>query len=281
MIEKLFILLQHILPQHLLSRVVGALAVCQIRSIKDFLIRRFIAAFKIDMQDYERQTPEEFEHFNDFFTRTLKPGARTLPEDSSVCFSPVDGAISQLGYTTQGRLIQAKGRDYRLAELLADHDLAARLEGGAFATLYLAPKDYHRIHMPFDGTLKSMIHVPGDLYSVNNATADGVDRLFARNERVVCVFDTPHGEVAMVLVGAMIVASISTVWHGQVTPVRGVQRWDYPSTEKIELKRGDEMGQFALGSTVILCTAPDALSWDSESVPGLDLQLGQAIGRWS
>lgn len=281
MITKLFILLQHILPQHLLSRVVGALAVCRIHPIKNFLIQRFIAAFKIDMQDYERQTPQEFEHFNDFFTRTLKPGTRPIPEDAAVCFSPVDGAISQLGQTTQGRLIQAKGRDYRLSELLADHELAGRLEGGAFATLYLAPKDYHRIHMPFDGKLKSMIHVPGDLYSVNEATADGVDRLFARNERVVCVFDTAHGEVAMVLVGAMIVASISTVWHGQVTPVKGVQRWDYLAEQNIELKRGEEMGQFALGSTVILCTAADALTWDSESTPGMDLRLGQAIGRWS
>ena len=280
MIAKLFIALQYLLPQHLLSRAVGYLARCEWGPLKDLLIKTFIRAFKVQMDDYQRTEAAEFKHFNDFFTRTLKPGAREIPEDANTAFSPVDGAISQLGMTTQGRLIQAKGRDYRLAELLADDALAQRLEGGAFATLYLAPKDYHRIHMPFDGTLTQMIHVPGDLFSVNNDTAEGVDRLFARNERVVCVFDTQHGEVAMVLVGAMIVASISTVWHGQVTPVKGVQSWHYTTTQNIQLKRGDEMGQFALGSTVILCTQPDRLVWDESSVPGLPLRLGQPIGQW-
>lgn len=280
MIAKLFVALQFILPQHLLSRLVGYLARCEWAPLKNLLIRSFIRAFKVQMDDYERTEPESFKHFNDFFTRTLKPGQRPLPESSDVVFSPVDGTISQLGQTTQGRLIQAKGRDYRLADLLACDELASRLEGGAFATLYLAPKDYHRIHMPFDGTLKQMIHVPGDLFSVNNDTAEGVQGLFARNERVVCVFDTEYGEVAMVLVGAMIVASISTQWHGEVTPVRGVQRWNYTQTQNIRLKRGDEMGQFALGSTVILCTQPDRLVWDADSQPGLPLRLGQALGRW-
>ena len=258
----------------------GWLATCRWTPIKEFLIRSFIKAFKVDMTDYQRQNADEFEHFNDFFTRTLKDGARPLPHDQGLLFSPVDGAVSQMGEALQGRLIQAKGRDYRLADLLADQALADRLEGGAFATLYLAPKDYHRIHMPFDGTLKQMIHVPGDLYSVNQVTAAGVPNLFARNERVVCVFDTEHGEIAMVLVGAMIVASISTVWHGQVTPVKGVQRWTYSETEHIHLKRGEEMGSFALGSTVILCTEPDKLTWNSDLSAGDPLRLGQPIATW-
>ena len=262
LMEQLFIILQHILPKTLLSRLVGYAARCKIGPIKDFLIRSFIKAFKVDMSDYERQEPQEFENFNDFFHSQLKAGARPLPEDNQVLFSPVDGTISQIGETLGGRLIQAKGRDYRLADLLADDELAERLEGGAFATLYLAPKDYHRIHMPFDGTLKRMIHVPGELFSVNDATARGVQGVFARNERVVCVFDTEFGEVAMVLVGAMIVASIRTVWHGEVTPVTGVQQWDYTQTQNITLKRGAGMGSFALGSTVILCTEPEKLMWN-------------------
>ena len=281
MIAKLFILLQILLPQHLISRAAGWLASCRWTPIKDFLIRSFIKAFKVEMHEYERQDASEFTSFNDFFTRQLKDGVRPLPEDPTLLFSPVDGAVSQIGETLQGRLIQAKGRDYRLPDLLADDALASRLEGGAFATLYLAPKDYHRIHMPFDGTLKQMIHVPGDLYSVNQITAEGVHNLFARNARVVCVFDTEHGEIAMVLVGAMVVASISTVWHGQVTPVTGVQRWNYTETQQIQLKRGQEMGSFALGSTVILCTEPDRVEWNPQLASGDGLRLGQPLGQWS
>lgn len=278
--EKLFVAIQYVIPQHLLSRLVGYLARTRIGWLKNLLIKGFIKAFKVNMSEAERTEPHQFENFNDFFTRTLKPQARSIPEDSQVLFSPVDGAISQIGTTDNGRVIQAKGQDYALADLLADSALAARLQGGAFTTLYLSPKDYHRIHMPCDGTLKSMIHVPGALFSVNTATANGVPGLFARNERVVCVFDTPHGELAMVLVGAMIVASIHTAWHGQVTPVNDLQRWDYSSTRSIELKRGDEMGQFYLGSTVILVSEPDAIEW-GQGISGDPVKLGQTLGRWT
>lgn len=280
MITKLFIILQYLLPQHLLSRLVGFLARTEWSPLKNFLIERFIHAFKVEMNECERTEAREFVNFNDFFTRTLKPGARVINDDPALCISPVDGAVSQIGRTDNGRVLQAKGQDYSLADLLADDDLAARLQGGAFTTLYLSPKDYHRIHMPFDGTLKKMIHVPGALFSVNNATADAVPGLFARNERVVCVFDTEHGEIAMVLVGAMIVASISTVWHGQVSPVRDIQRWDYQAPAPVSLKRGDEMGRFALGSTVILCTEPGALEWD-DLAHGDPVRLGQVIGQWA
>ncbi|MGB0956853.1 MAG: archaetidylserine decarboxylase [Litorivicinus sp.] len=278
---KLFIALQYVLPQHLLSRLVGFLARTEWSILKNFLIEQFIRSFKVNMTECDRTEPAEFQHFNDFFTRSLKDGARVIPEDATVCFSPVDGAISQIGTTENGRVVQAKGQDYALADLLADDELAARLQGGAFTTLYLSPKDYHRIHMPFDGTLTKMIHVPGALFSVNTATADAVPGLFARNERVVCVFDTEHGEVAMVLVGAMIVASISTAWHGEVTPVRGIQRWDYKDPTPVRLKRGDELGRFALGSTVVMCTEPGKLEWDDELDSGDDVRLGMPLGRWS
>ena len=277
--QKLFILIQYVLPQHLLSRAVGYLARTEIKFLKNALIKLFIKAFKVNMSEAERQRPEQFTSFNDFFTRTLKSDARTLPDDERVLFSPVDGAISQMGFTENGRVIQAKGQDYSLADLLGDSSVAGRLQGGAFTTLYLSPKDYHRIHMPCDGTLKSMLHVPGALFSVNTATANNVPGLFARNERVVCVFDTPHGELAMVLVGAMIVASIHTSWHGQVTPVNALQRWDYQDTQEITLKRGEEMGQFYLGSTVILVGAPDAISW-GQGISGDPVRLGQALGQW-
>lgn len=277
--EKLFVAIQYVIPQHLLSRWVGYLARTRIKWLKNALIKLFIKAFKVNMAEAERTEPEQFANFNDFFTRTLKPGVRELPDDPNVLFSPVDGAVSQIGTTDNGRVIQAKGQDYSLADLLADGELAGRLQGGAFTTLYLSPKDYHRIHMPCDGVLKSMIHVPGALFSVNTATANGVPGLFARNERVVCVFDTPHGELAMVLVGAMIVASIHTSWHGQVTPVNQLQRWDYQSTQRIELSRGQEMGQFYLGSTVILVGQPDAIAWGQLN-SGDPVRLGQPLGQW-
>lgn len=274
--NTLFVFIQHLLPHHALSRLVGFLARCKIGPVKDALIKLFCKAFKVDMQDCVRQRPDEFEHFNDFFTRELKPDARSWEEGAP---SPVDGTVSQMGDIRQGRLIQAKGRDYRVDDLVADPQLAARLDGGQFATLYLSPKDYHRIHMPFDGTLKKMIHVPGRLFSVNKATAEGVPNLFARNERAVCVFDTPHGEQVLVLVGAMIVASISTAWHGQVSPVRNVQTWDYRETREIKLSRGDELGQFYLGSTVIWLSEADRLSW-GDLEPGDGIKLGQKLGSW-
>ncbi|PHN88136.1 phosphatidylserine decarboxylase [Pseudoalteromonas sp. 3D05] len=245
------------MPKHFLSRMVGKLAAARLGGLTTWLIKLFIKQYKIDMSEAQYSDPAHYKTFNEFFTRPLKEGVRPLNNESDIIAHPVDGAISQLGAIVDGQLIQAKGHDYSLQALLggSEQDTAPFL-GGEFATIYLAPKDYHRIHMPIDGTLSKMIYVPGDLFSVNPLTAQNVPNLFARNERVVAIFDTEIGPLAMVLVGATIVASIETVWAGTVTPPAGkdVFSWNYPTTgdNAITLKKGEEMGRFKLGSTVIL-----------------------------
>ena len=249
--------MQYAMPKHFLSRMVGKLAAARLGGLTTWLIKLFIKQYKIDMSEAQYSDPAHYKTFNEFFTRPLKEGVRPLNNESDIIAHPVDGAISQLGAIVDGQLIQAKGHDYSLQALLggSEQDTAPFL-GGEFATIYLAPKDYHRIHMPIDGTLSKMIYVPGDLFSVNPLTAQNVPNLFARNERVVAIFDTEIGPLAMVLVGATIVASIETVWAGTVTPPAGkdVFSWNYPTTgdNAITLKKGEEMGRFKLGSTVIL-----------------------------
>ena len=262
MLDFLKVKLQYVLPKHLLSRLVGFLAAAEAGSLTTKLIEMFIKQFNVDMSEAAEPDHESYKSFNSFFTRELKEGVRPLCEGIDKVAQPVDGAVSQLGDVKQGRIFQAKGHDYGLTELLGGNpQLAAPYMGGKFATVYLSPKDYHRIHMPLDGTLTDMLHVPGDLFSVNPLTAENVPGLFARNERVVSLFDSPHGKFALVLVGATIVASIETVWAGTVAPLapRQVQHWQYPtdSDEAIHLKKGAEMGRFKLGSTIVLVFEPN------------------------
>ncbi|PRP72382.1 phosphatidylserine decarboxylase [Chromobacterium amazonense] len=280
MSERLFVLLQHMMPKLALTRLAGRFASWQGGGVTTAAIRRFIARYNVNMDEAANSDPAAYATFNDFFTRALKPGARPLAEARLVC--PVDGAVSQLGPIDHGRIFQAKGRDYSAAALLAgDAALAARFADGHFATIYLSPRDYHRIHMPCAGKLLEMTYVPGDLYSVNPATARGVDRLFARNERVVCVFEDEQGQpFAMVLVGATIVGSMATVWHGVVNPPRrpAVEKWDYRAQD-IRLAKGEEIGRFLLGSTVVLLFPAGPLQFNASWQPAKPVRLGEAMAN--
>ena len=277
--DRLFIASQYVLPQHLLSRAVGTLADAEMEWVKNPLIDLFIKQFGVNMSEAQRQTASEFKSFNDFFTRELIDGARPIEGDANVLSSPADGAVSQLGEIVDGRVFQAKGQDYCLTELLGgDAQRAAPFMGGEFATIYLSPKDYHRVHMPMKGTLRDMIYVPGDLFSVNQVTAENVPRLFARNERVVCIFDTEKGPMAMVLVGAMIVAAVETVWAGHIAPPRReLKVTEYGAPTQVSLEKGAEMGRFKLGSTVILCHPKDTVKWSENLKAGTPLRMGEAI----
>lgn len=274
-----FIALQHLVPQHALSRLAGSIAASETPWLHDALIRRFVAAYGVDLSQAARGIGE-FTSFNDFFTRELKPGARPLADTQQFILSPADGAVSQLGLVTGGRIIQAKGRDYSVAEILGcGAQEAARFEGGSFITIYLSPKDYHRVHMPAAGTLAATRYIPGDLFSVNTATAEGVDRLFARNERLSCRFDGPDGHFASIMVGAMIVAGIDTVWPNHFrTHARAPVHEDF-ADKAHAFAAGDEMGRFYLGSTVVLLFEPGRVEWLDSLQPGSPLRMGEAIGR--
>lgn len=277
LLDSLKIAGQYCLPQHLLTRLVGKLAAAEAGLVTTWLIRQFIARFGIDMSEARFEDPAHYRTFNDFFTRELKAGLRPIVEESQVLALPVDGAVSQLGTIHEGRIVQAKGHDFSARELLGgDSALAAPFQGGQFATIYLSPKDYHRIHMPLEGTLETMIHVPGDLFSVNPLTASHVPNLFARNERVVCLFRTELGPMALVLVGATIVASIETAWAGTVTPPAGkqIRRWDYSAEQAITLQKGQEMGLFKLGSTVVCLFPPDSITFADTLQPGVETRMG-------
>lgn len=281
--DTLFIYLQYLIPQHLLSRAAGCLANTRIKWIKDPFTRWFAKQFNIDMSEAIETDPCAYNTFNDFFTRALKPGARPICDEDKAIVFPADGAISQLGDIRHGRVFQAKGQDYSLLELIGgDPELAKPFDDGSFATVYLSPKDYHRVHMPFDGTLTHMVHVPGDLFSVNDVTAANVPRLFARNERVVCLFQTDAGPMAVILVGAMIVASIETVWAGQVAPVkRQITTTRYNQAENIHLKKGDELGRFKLGSTAIVLFGAEAARWQDSLEAGSATRMGEKMGETS
>ncbi|AQA20078.1 phosphatidylserine decarboxylase [Halioglobus japonicus] len=277
--DKIFIFLQYIVPQHLLSRMTGWLAELEHPVwLKSWVIGLFINHFKVDMSEAAEPDHEKYPNFNAFFTRPLLEGARPLASADVVC--PADGAISQLGDIVGGRIFQAKGQDYSAFELLGgDAEWAERFAGGKFATIYLSPRDYHRVHMPVAGRLLATTYVPGDLFSVNGTTAENVDRLFARNERLVCYFETGFGPMAMILVGAMVVAGIETVWGGQVAPPPKTpqsQRFD-GQVDPVELARGDEMGRFKLGSTVILLFPENSVEWDEQYQAGTSTTLGQAL----
>ncbi|RYV00866.1 phosphatidylserine decarboxylase [Shewanella sp. OPT22] len=269
--DKVKIALQYIMPKHLVSRLVGKLAAAQLGKVTTFFISWFIRQYKIDMSEAQQSDPKAYKSFNQFFTRPLKAGIRPLCEDENMLAHPVDGAVSQLGPIEAGEIFQAKGHSYSTLALLGDQPKdAERFEDGDFATIYLAPKDYHRLHMPIKGTLSKMTYVPGDLFSVNPLTAENVPGLFARNERVVAIFETEVGPIAMVLVGATIVASIETVWAGTVTPPAGKQvfTWEYPTEgeDAITLEKGAEMGRFKLGSTIVMCFEKGAIEKFADDV---------------
>lgn len=276
MIDWIKVNSQYILPKHLISRLLGILAAKEMGMFTQFLIKTFIKAFDINMQEALHEDPRAYRTFNEFFTRPLKEGSRPILAGEGELCHPVDGCISQLGDISGDRVFQAKGHDYSLTTLLGGiPELAKPFKNGLFATIYLAPKDYHRIHMPVDATLSDTLHVPGELFSVNPLTAQNVPGLFARNERVVALFDTPVGKMAMVLVGATVVASIETVWAGTVSPPAGkyVQHWQHDD-EDIRLKQGDEMGRFKLGSTVVLCFEADKIAFEEMS-EGMPTRLGE------
>lgn len=277
--DTLFILLQNIVPQHLLSRCTGWLAALrQPLWLKNGLIRLFIRQFDVDMSEAAEPDYTRYACFNDFFTRPLRDDARPLAAADILC--PADGAINQLGEIANGRLFQAKGRYFSVEDLLGgDAARAAQFAGGQFATIYLSPRDYHRVHMPVAGRLAASCYVPGQLFSVNGVTAANVDRLFARNERLVCYFETELGPMAMVLVGAMIVAGIETVWAGRVAPPpKRPVTVDYRELpQPVALGKGDEMGRFLLGSTVILLFPKDTIAFDDRFVAGTQTRMGEAL----
>ncbi|WP_040357074.1 archaetidylserine decarboxylase [Colwellia piezophila] len=269
------------MPKHAISRLVGKLAAAKMGWLTTKLISLFINAYGINMDEAKLKKASDFDTFNNFFTRELEEGARQINNDENTICYPVDGAISQQGDIVDGQLIQAKGFNYSLTTLLGgDEKTAAPFQGGKFSCIYLAPKDYHRIHMPMAATLREMIYIPGELFSVNPLTAENVPDLFARNERVVAIFDTEFGELAMILVGATIVASIETTWAGTITPPAGkaIFRWQYPQggSDAITFEKGDEMGRFKLGSTVVSAFAPKMLSeFAQDAGPGTVTRLGE------
>ena len=270
---------QYFLPKWALTVYAGFVAGHRWGPITTLLIRRFIRKFGVNMDEALNPDPASYATFNEFFTRALKPEARPLAQAPFIC--PVDGAISQFGAIERDQIFQAKGHHYSTKALVGgDAALAAQFQDGSFATLYLSPRDYHRIHMPYDGVLKRMIYVPGELFSVNPLTARGVPGLFARNERVVCVFDTAHGPMVLVLVGATVVGSMATVWHGVVNPprTRQVREWRYDD-QPVHLKQGQEMGRFLLGSTVVMLWPKGRIRFNPDWQAARAVRLGEPMGE--
>ena len=280
MSDRLKVLLQYALPKQHLTNIAGRVAGAQAGAATTRLIRWFVGKYGVDMDEAADADIGSYKSFNDFFTRPLKTGARPLAEADFVC--PVDGAISQFGGIDDHHMLQAKGHLFTTTDLVGgDAALAAHFRHGSFANLYLSPRDYHRLHMPCDGRLTRMIHVPGALFSVNPVTARGVPNLFARNERVVCVFDSSeHGPFVMVLVGATIVGSMATVWHGVVNPRRTgkLSEWTYADQE-ILLRKGEEMARFLLGSTIVMLFRRDTIVFNPDWAPERPVRLGEMMGN--
>jgi phosphatidylserine decarboxylase len=274
---ELFVALQRLLPKHALSRLIARAAESKMPWLKNLLIKRAIAAFHINMDEAASSDLDDYENFNSFFTRALKEGARPMDQDSDALVSPADGTVSQAGAMTKQRIIQAKGSDYSASRLLGDSEEAKLYEDGAFTTIYLSPKDYHRVHMPIAGTLISTRYIPGDLFSVNDKTAQGLPGLFARNERLVCQFDSELGQFALVFVGAMLVAGIETAWGGFETPGRGAVRNADFSGRDLSFDKGEEIGRFKFGSTVILLFQNEKVDWQDSFVPQAAVQMGEKI----
>lgn len=279
MSDRLFVLSQYVLPKQALTALAGVGASARGGALTTRFIRWFVGRYGVNMAEAANPDIATYPTFNEFFSRPLKPGARPLANADLI--SPVDGAISQFGSIRRDQIFQAKGHDYSTTTLVGgDTQLAQRFDDGHFATLYLSPKDYHRIHMPCDGRLTRMIYVPGDLFSVNPATARGVPGLFARNERVVCVFESEQGPFVLTLVGATIVGSMATVWHGVVNPPRSkqVREWRYDD-QQITFKKGDEMGRFLLGSTVVMLFPKGDLRFNPAWAPTGAIRMGEAMAQ--
>ncbi len=279
--DRLAVLPQYLLPKQALTQFAGFVASGERGAVTTSIIRRFVARYRVNMAEALNPDIASYATFNDFFTRALKPGARPLAQADLIC--PVDGAVSQFGAIENDQIFQAKGHRYSTTALVGgDAALAAQFQDGQFATIYLSPKDYHRIHMPCEGRLSRMIYVPGELFSVNPVTARGVPGLFARNERVVCVFESARGPFVLALVGATIVGSMATVWHGVVNPPRSkaVREWVYPAAGDVALKQGDEMGRFLLGSTVVMLFPKGPLRFNPDWAPGRGVRLGEAMASY-
>ncbi|MGE5470948.1 MAG: archaetidylserine decarboxylase [Bacteroidota bacterium] len=278
MSDRLAVLPQYLLPKQALTVIAGKLASKEAGPLTTGVIRWFVGRYGVNMAEAANPDIAGYKSFNEFFTRPLQPGARPLADADFLC--PVDGAISQFGAIERDQIFQAKGHSYSTTALVGgDRKLAAQFENGSFATIYLSPRDYHRIHMPCDGKLSRMIYVPGALFSVNPTTARGVPGLFARNERVVCVFETASGPFVLTLVGATIVGSMATVWHGTVNPPRPgvIREWRYDE-QNIVLKKGEEMGRFLLGSTVVMLFPKNALQFNPAWAPARAVAMGEAMG---
>lgn len=279
MSDRLKVTAQYLIPKQALTVLAGKLASARAGGLTTRVIRWFVGRYGVNMTEAANPDIASYPSFNEFFTRPLKPGARPLADADYIC--PVDGAISQFGRIERDQIFQAKGHSYSTHALVGgDRDLAIQFQDGEFATLYLSPRDYHRIHMPCDGRLTRMIYIPGDLFSVNPTTARGVPGLFARNERVVCVFENDAGPFVLTLVGATIVGSMATVWHGQVNPPRPgtIKEWNYPHGEVV-LKKGDEMGRFLLGSTVVMLFPKRRLRFTDAWAPARAIRMGEAMGQ--
>jgi phosphatidylserine decarboxylase len=274
---RLFVWFQYLLPQHGLSRLILAATRVRTTWFKNWTIRGFLKLYRVDMTEAAESDPYRYGTFNEFFTRALEQGARPIANGEDAIASPVDGCVSEAGMIDHNRLLQAKGRHYRLPELLAAQPWASRFEGGSFATIYLAPFNYHRVHMPLRGTLLETVYVPGRLFSVNAVTAQHVPGLFARNERVLTLFDSGEGQFALILVGALNVGSMATVWAGDITPAarRVITRLPCPPTT---LAKGAELGRFNMGSTVILLFEPNRARWLPQVRAGAVVRLGQSLG---
>ena len=277
MINRLKVLPQYLIPKQAITALAGQLASAQAGKLTTAVIRWFVKRYQVNMSEAAQEDIGAYSSFNEFFTRPLKTGARKLSKAKYIC--PVDGAISQFGDIKVNQIFQAKGHNYSTEALIGGNkSLAAQYQDGSFATIYLSPRDYHRIHMPCDGRLLRMVYVPGDLFSVNPTTAQGVPGLFARNERVVCEFKSPQGNFILVLVGATIVGSMATVWHGVVNPPRigHIKEWSY-SDQNITLKQGEEMGRFLLGSTVVMLFPKDTVKFNTNWTATKPVQLGERM----
>ena len=279
--EALTTLPQYILPHHALSQIMSKLTHCENKAWKNLFIKQIIRHYGVNIDEALEPDINAYSSFNDFFTRKLKPSVRPLSTEINAIACPADGAVSQAGDITDGEIFQAKGKSFTATDLLGgDAARAEPFNDGIFTTIYLSPKDYHRLHMPLTGTLREMVHIPGRLFSVNPATVNSVPGLFARNERVAAIFDTDSGPMALILVGAIFVSSVETVWHGVVTPpsINSVQSWQYGDNAPT-LKIGDEMGRFNMGSTIIVLFGKDKAQWDAEFKAEKTVKLGELIGR--
>lgn len=277
---KTFCFIQQCLPQHTLSRFIGIFTNSKNKFIKSTLIKLCLFFYAVDLKEAEDENIENYTSFNNFFTRKLKPNVRTIDTDKTVLISPVDGTIYQFGKIEDKQLFQAKGKYFSLETLLGQQqDLVAQFINGSFLTAYLAPKDYHRVHIPYSGKLKKMVHVPGKLFAVNPTTTNNIANLFARNERVICLFETSFGPMIIILVGAMIVASIHTVWAGEVTPptTKEIRTWNYDNG--IELNKGDELGHFQMGSTVIILIPENKSEFSTNLQVNQTIKLGEYIAK--